>query len=109
MGERDEPWCHVLAVSSLHTASANRCTYSVGCGICSRPGATGTGSVRREASARKQDKSPGADGESNSSGREEGHMPLKEKNSCQWPWGGIVVREVFRRWLQIEYYTTVLR
>ena len=36
-------------------------------------------------------------------------MPLKEKISCQWPWGGIVVREVFRRRQQIEYYTTVLR
>ena len=62
-----------------HTASVERRTYSVGCGICSRPGATRTGPVRRGASARKQDKSPGADGESNSSGREEGNLPLKEK------------------------------
>ena len=22
-------------------------------------------------------------------------MPLKEKESCHWPWGGIVVRELF--------------
>ena len=73
------PWCSVLPSMPSHTASADRCTYSVGYGICSRPGATGTGPVRRGASTKKQDKSPGADGESNSSGREEGHMPLKEK------------------------------
>ncbi len=36
-------------------------------------------------------------------------MTLKEKTSCQEPWGGIVVREVFRRRQQIEYYTIVLR
>ena len=30
-------------------------------------------------------------------------MPLKEKISCHWPWGGIVVREVFPRRRQIEY------
>jgi hypothetical protein len=34
------------------TASAALCTYSVGYGACSRPGATGAGPVRRGASAR---------------------------------------------------------
>ena len=29
-------------------------------------------------------------------------MPLKEKKSCQWPWGGIVIREVFPRREHIE-------
>ena len=36
-------------------------------------------------------------------------MPLKEKTSLHWPWGGIVGREVFRRRQQIEYNTTELR
>ncbi len=36
-------------------------------------------------------------------------MPLKERISCQWPWGGIVVRKVFPRRQHIDYYTTVLR
>ncbi len=36
-------------------------------------------------------------------------MPLKEKFSCQWPWGGIVVRGVFRRRQQIEYRYDMVR
>ena len=34
------------------------CTYSIGCGICNRPGVSSTGPVRRVASAKKQDNSP---------------------------------------------------
>ena len=59
------------------TAFADRCTYSVGYGICSRLGATGTGPVRREVSSKKLDKSSRAVGERNlSSGRKQ--RPLKE-------------------------------
>ena len=70
MGERDEPWSHVLAIFSLSNGRPDRCTYSVGYGISGRPGAIGTGPVRRGALGKKQDKRSRAMGEQNSLVRE---------------------------------------
>ncbi len=72
MGERDEPWSHVLAIFSL-LARPPQIVVPIRWGTgyaAAPPGATSTGPVRRRASARKQDKRSGAVGERNSHVRE---------------------------------------